>query len=274
MADKLQQWAQGCGIGCAALVAVSVIGVVGLTLSMRASFDDATADRAVLTERYGESGSYTPAADGAVAADRVAAFLTVREALREVHAEVERVDREMGDFEKLAEDEEPPMRVALPAVFRMSRAMMGLPKRFGEIESVRNRALVEAGMGLGEYTYIYVMAYHDELVDPSADARLFVSSAASSRVREELRGMIRRQLETARAAFGDEDPRVAALAGELAALEADPERIPWADGLPAGIAAGFAPFRDRLEAGYSAAAAEFDLLNSTVKHGGLTITMD
>jgi hypothetical protein len=274
VSETARQWAQGCAIGCAALVAVSVVGVVGLTLSMRAAFNDATADRTVLTERYGEVGSYTPAADGSVAADRMAAFLTVREALREVHAEVMRVDGQMGDFERLAEDGEPPMRVALPAVVRMSKAMMGLPRVFGEIESARNRALVEVGMGLGEYTYIYAMAYHDELMDPAAGVHLFGSSAASSRVRDELRGMIRRQLDAARTALGDEDPRVAALAAELDALDGDAGRIPWADGLPPEIAAGFAPFRERLEAGYSAAAAELDLLNSSVKHGGLTITMD
>jgi hypothetical protein len=204
----------------------------------------------------------------------VAAFLTVREALAEIHGEIESVDREMGDFEELADDGEPPLRVALPAIARLTKSMIGLPKVFGEIEQVRNRALVEVDMGLGEYTYVYVMAYHDELVDPDDKVHLFSSSADNRRVREELRGMIRRQFEAAEAVGSKDDEWTAALAAELAALDADDDRIPWEDELPAIIAESFELRRERLDESYSAAAAEFELLNSTVKNGGLQITMD
>ena len=151
--------------------------------------------------------------------------------------------------------------------------MMGLPWVFGEIERTRNRGLVEAGMGLGEYTYIYVVAYHDELISPESESNLFSASATNSRVRADLRGMIERQLATARAERREDEELVTALAAEWDALEADDRRIPWQDGLPAQIADSFSDHRQRLDATYSAAAAEFELLNSTIRGGGLSIEM-
>jgi len=251
-----------------------VLAIVGMSLSMRSAFRDAHVDRVILEDRFGGEDGFTPAIDGTVAADRVEAFLAVREALAEIHAEVEAVDREMGDFESLADDGEPELRVALPAVARLTRSMLGLPWIFGEIERVRNRALVESGMGLGEYTYIFTVGYHDALVAPDAEVNMFNGSPANRRVRADLQGMLRRQLAAAEEALGEGDELVRALAAEVDALEVDDQRIPWQDGLPPSIAECFAPFRDRLDASYSAASAEFDLLNSTIKGGGFRIEMD
>jgi hypothetical protein len=268
------QWLKGCAFGCGGLAALVVLLIVAMSLSMRSAFRDAHVDRVILEDRFGGQDAFTPAIDGTVAEDRVAAFLTVRQALAEVHAEVEDVDREMGDFDSLADEGEPKLRVALPAVFRLTKSMMGLPWIFGEIERVRNRALVEAGMGLGEYTYIFVVAYHDFLVAPSSEVNLFSGSPANRRVRADLQGMIRRQLAAATSERGEEDELVAALAAEVDALQADDRRLPWQDGLPQAVADCFARDRDRLDATYSAASAEFDLLNSSIEGGGFRIEMN
>lgn len=274
MSESSGQWLKGCAYGCGGLVALFVLVIVGMSFSMRSAFRDAHVDRVILEDQYGGQDDYTPAADGSVADDRVAAFLAVRRALTEIHAEVEAVDREMGEFETLADDGEPKLSVALPAVARLTRSMLGLPWIFGEIERVRNRALVESGMGLGEYTYIFAVAYHDFLVAPESEVNMFSGSPANRRVRADLQGVLRRQLTVARSTFGDDDQRVRALAAEVDALAADDRRIPWQDGLPDAIAECFAPYRDRLDASYSAASAEFDLLNSTIKGGGFRIEMD
>ena len=47
---------------------------------------------------------------------------------------------------------------------------------------------------------------------------------------------------------------------ELESLEANPERIPWEDGLPEEFAAGLEPYRERLEVTYSPATNPFELL--------------
>jgi len=174
----------------------------------------------------------------------------------------------------LTDDGEPELRVALPAVFRLTKTMLGLPWVFGEIESVRNQSLVEVGMGIGEYTYIYVLAYHDQLVAPNDEANLFSASATNSRVRADLREMIRRQLADARTELPEDDDWVGVLEEETAVLDADSDRIPWQDGLPVQIADCFDSSRAALDAAYSAAAAEFELLNSTIRGGGMSIQMD
>lgn len=255
------------------MVLFSIFLLVGFTVSMRTAFNAAHEDRLLLTERFGTSTEFTPGFDGVITDDRIVAFLAVREALVEIHQELESVDREMGSFEELAGDGEPQLIVVLPAIARLTKSMIGLPKVFGEIEQTRNRALVETDMGLGEYTYIYVMAYHDELVAPDAEVNLFTAGADNKRVREDLRGMIRRQLEDAKAATSD-DEWIASLTTELAALDADEDRIPWEDVLPATIAECFEPRRERLTETYSAASAEFELLNSTLRNGGLQINME
>lgn len=273
MSESSGQWLKGCAMGCGGLVVLFVLFIVGMSVSMRTAFNDAHADREILVQQFGDVEVFTPAADGSVAPERVEAFLAVREALMEIHAEIEDVDHEMADFETIANGEEPPLKETLPAVFRLTRSMMGLPFVFGEIERTRNRALVDAGMGLGEYSYIYVVAYHDQELSDHDEANLFTASAANSRVRAELREMIGRQLEAARAEGADEG-LVASLAAEWGALEADDRRIPWQDGLPERIAASFAAHREAIDATYSAAAAEFALLNSTIRGGGMSIQMD
>ena len=274
MSESSHQWVRGCAFGCGGLVVLLVLALVGMSFSMRRAFDDAHADREVLEQQFGDSDAFTPAVDGIVSQGRVSAFLDVRTALAEVHGRIEGVDREMGDFEELTDDGEPELRVALPAVVRLTRSMMGLPWVFGEIERVRNHALVEGGMGIGEYTYIYVLAYHDELVTPKDQANLFSASATNSRVRTELREMIRRQLTAARTELPEDDEWVGVLEEELALLDSDQRRIPWQNGLPVQLARCFVPARDALDATYSAAAAEFELLNSTVRGGGMSIQMD
>lgn len=273
MSESSGQWLKGCAFGCGGLVVLCVLMIVGMSVSMRSAFDDAHEDRKTLVDRFGEDDAFVPSVDGSVAASRVEAFLAVRQALAGAHAEIEAVDREMAELESIEDGEEPPLREALPMVFRLTRSMMGLPWIFGEIERTRNRALVENGMGLGEYSYIFVMAYHDQIVDPSEEAVLFSSSAAGARVRAELRGMVERQLLAAEAEVPPDESLVTALAAEIEALEADAARILWQDGLPEPIAASFVGYRDRLDAAYSTAAAEFELLNSSIEGGGLRIEM-
>lgn len=275
MSDSSGQWVKGCAIGCGAIALIVVLFMVGMTFSVRSAFDDAQRDRETLASEHGARDSYTPPVTGVVAPDRVEAFLRVRDAMAGALGGIEAIDHEMGEFEQLADnDEPPPMRVALPAIARLTKTMFGMPWVLGDIERTRNRALVDNGMGLGEYSYLYFVAFHDRIVDPGAGSQLFGDSAVNRRVRSELRAMLHRQRDAAAAELPDNDPWLAALDREVAALDGDHSRIPWQNGLPEPISSGLAPFGDRIDATYSAAAAELELLNSTVGGGGLNIQMN
>jgi hypothetical protein len=256
------------------VVVLAVLAVVGMSVSMRSAFDDAADDRQALALRFDGVEGYTPDVDGVVARERVERFLAVREAISSVEGDFEALDDEAAEFEALGEDGRPPMRVALPAVVRMTRAMIGMPWLLGDLERTRNRALLDVDMGLGEYVYIYCVAYHGRELVPGTTSMLSDSKAINGRIRRELRLMIRRQLAAARSELAENDPWRERLAAEVEALDEDPSRIPWQDGLPPAIEASLAPFRDRLDAMYSAPAAEFELLNSSIEAGGLRISME
>jgi hypothetical protein len=274
MSETGGRWLKGCALGCGGALVLFVLFIVGLSFSMRSTFDEAHDHRQILEERFGDHDRFTPSADGVVRPDRIEAFLTVRDALTGIHGEIEAADSEVGKLDELDANGEPTASEALPVIFHLTKEMMGLPWLFGEIERTRNRALVEADMGLGEYTYLYVIAYHGWLSTSTDETHLFSGSADNRRVRAELRGMLNRQLESTTTEPLDDDGWVETLGAEVAALERDPDRLIWQDGLPERIARSFDPYRDRLETTFSPAAAEFELLNSTIRGGGLSIEMN
>ena len=159
-----------------------------------------------------------------------------------------------------------------------------LPSMFDFIDE-RNLALAEAQMGVGEYLYIYSLAYYSWLGKDPADGPSFTVSdheedsdgdgvrfrwtgdgRGSSGDPEEVRArrgreirrylndiqgrMLANQLDAARGR-GLADDWLARLEAERAALDVSADRLMWEDGLPEAVAAAFAPFRDRLEAAYS-----------------------
>jgi hypothetical protein len=241
MASTTRKWLAGCGVGCGGLVLVLiVIGVIGSSLLMN-QFDEAIATREELEQRFGEQADYTPPPDGAVGPERLEAFLAVREAAMTACA----------SFTRTAAD------------FR------------GMDDRARNGALAAAGMGLGEYTYLYVVAYGDSLRSLPPDAALFGQEGVGLRAREVLRTMLRNQLAALATAGSDAEPADGwrrEQQAEIDRLEAEPDRLPWQDGLPPALAASLAPYRGRLGAAFCAATAGLELTRSRKR--GLSITSD
>jgi hypothetical protein len=159
------------------------------------------------------------------------------------------------------------------------RAGMGLVPRLIGFYTDRAGALLECEMGTGEYLYLYVLTYYAWLEKSPADGPPFqlvgddeqgrgwkseFGDADEAEVRERrlervlprlnrlALPMLRNQLAALDASDSpiDTDWREA-LAAEIRAVEADPDRLPWQDGLPAVAATSLAPYRDRLAASYS-----------------------
>jgi hypothetical protein len=120
----------------------------------------------------------------------------------------------------------------------------------GEFFRARNDALAEVDMGLGEYTYLYALSGRED--------RSF-----SNRVQSDLRRMLDNQ-RTAIDAL-DEEAVVEfrdLLDREIAALENDPQRLPWQEGLPPQIEASLAPYRDEIEALFCPDAFGLELMRN------------
>jgi len=233
---RFSRWWRGCAIGCGA-VAVLVVLTVGVgTFVMQRSFREAIDTREELEQVHGPTDSFTPAADGTIPPDRIEAFLHVRRSVHEACGELEESSVRLEALDELDDDVEPTGREVRSALWGGMKAAFGMGSRMGEFFRTRNAALAEVDMGLGEYTYLYVVSGRED--------RSF-----SERVESDLRQMLRNQ-RTAIDTLG-EGPVVEfrdLLDREIDALESDADRLPWQDGLPPQIEASLAPYRAELEA--------------------------
>lgn len=274
MAGSAQKWLLGCGIGCGLallLVALLIGGGVYFFRDVADSFKGAGDRGLALQERFGEPGQYTPPPAGAVPPSRMEAFLAVRDTLA---SDRERFARTFASFEALQQHERSGRR-DFAAVLHAVRGGLALAPLMGDFLERRNEALAAHDMGLGEYAYIYTLAYHVHLGHPASDGPRDVKVGDDEHLRNmrpRLRGALLSMLRNQLAAVEREAPRagnawVDSLRAEIAALQADPARLPWQDGLPPAIAASMAPHHERLAATYEPLSNPFELA-WTARGGG------
>lgn len=259
MDEQTRSIVRGCAIGCgAALALITVLGTLGVLRVVR-TFQSAADAQDELAVQPGTAEEFTPAADGSIPDERIEAFLTVRRGLAGACDRFAANTAAMVQLDTLDREETPRRIEILRAAGRATRGAMRVAPSMGELFEQRNRLLLEAGMGLDEYSYLYVVAYHEQLTGERPRTGILTGSPINRRIHGVLADMIARQLETARAA-GLPDGRVAALEREHAALVADEARIPWQEGLPDDLRRSLAPFREVLDASFCGAATELELL--------------
>ncbi len=247
-----QKWLIGCGLGCGVIGLLLMLGLFGGSYVVMHPFRSAIEVRETLDEKYGQQDEFTPAVDGAVSPDRMEIFLKVREKVMELCAEFEQTD---GQFKRLDELHDDASKTEiLGEFFSLTKTVLNMGPMMGEFFSARNGALLAAGMGRGEYTYIYVLAYRDRLRPPvggnSESQQLH--SQPNERVRRVLTQMLRNQLAALEVQISTAGDTTLAdirrvLLGELSKLENDPHRIPWQDNLPPAVAASLEPYRLQLD---------------------------
>jgi len=274
MASTTSKVLAGCGVGCLLViimgVGVSFMGYRWVKDTTEAVEEAGRIERE-LEEQYGQARAFVPALGPGVPSVRMEVFLAVRETLTGPRDELSAAVAGLAGV-----DGEPGIGNGL----RAARAGISLGPRVLEFANARNRALLEAGMGVGEYTWIYWFTYIAWLGHPADDSSLHevVESHNSGdgsvqiyidggmepeqitwRLRRDVTAMLRNlQVEL------ESDPAqadlLAAVTTEMAELGADPDRVPWQSDLPEVFAVGLEPYRERLEATYSKAANPFELV--------------
>jgi hypothetical protein len=272
MAGNTRKWLLGCGLGCGGLIVLAIGGPIVLGLFMMPPLDRAIDAQKELAAALGAPGDYQPPA-GPVAADRLEAFLAVRRAVMPNCAAFEEFARDMGRMDDLGSQSDRPAGGELfRAITSVTGSVLGLVGDIGKLNEVRNRALLEQRMGLGEYTWIYTLAYHSWLGHPipdRADADDGGGDGARvERLRATVLGLMRRHADALDAA-GAKAP--ASLWREEAdRMERAAAEIPFGPGgLPADYAAAFTARGDELRATWCAAMAEYEL--GEVRRKGLTV---
>jgi hypothetical protein len=281
-----RNWLVGCGIGCGLMLLAGIAIPAACVMFFRGTMQDleqADASREALEEQFGAAEEFVPWPDGTVPADRVEAFLRVREATQPARASLgERFNQlaaAAGEAEKV---EQQGVLEKLRFGLGMAKTGMGMAPDIGAFFDTRNAALLEAGMGLGEYTYLYTLSYYallehspdegpgDKLEQSPVDVDTGIN-AGSGRVRRELREMLQHQLAALPA---EADPHWReALTAEVAALAGERRRLPWQTGLPHALQASLEPYRERLAATYDPATNPLELARNE-KRGPFSYTVD
>lgn len=277
MAGTGKKWAIGCGIGCGAFLLI--IGLLvgggifaGKRIQERAETMESSFE-AVKVE-FGASTDFTPPAGGFVGPDRMEAFFAAREAMAPLRADLDRtlitLDGDANFLEKAR------------AGFKL------IPELMDFIED-RNHALTEAGMGLGEYQYVYTLLAYALCEKDLADGPKFTlvsnedendgdgwnfntgdedeEDVRERRIRD-LRRMINdfqvrvmeNQLKAVDGEFVDgssmdlggldRESWRSQLEAELGSLREERLKLMWEDGLPDHLAASLEPYRTRFEESY------------------------
>lgn len=265
MEDKTKGCLKQTAIGCGVLIVLAIALPFVLGVMMMGPFKRAVDARLAIEEQFGPQEAYAPPASGAPSADRIEAFLDIRRGLTAQCADLTAAEDQVRKMERFDQQDEVDRMEVMKEVFTLTRNMMGVGPVLGNLYEVRNQSLLDAGMGLGEYTYIFAVAYHDRLLDAPEAEQLFGPAVTNRRIRRALRSMLENQLEVVRSNGGAEG-EVSAIEAEIAAMEADQKRIPWQDGLPPAITEALSPYRTELDTLFCPAMAPLELMINE-RHG-------
>jgi hypothetical protein len=281
--NTTKKWLVGCGIGCAVIILILIVlGVGGYVFfkNLIGDFQEQEELMATLTERYGEIGDFQPEPDGSIGPSRIEAFISVRDAFAPFREKLEISMQELQDRAGQSEVE-----VKKPKnIFEMVKLGFGLVPQIAEFMKFRNQALLDAEMGMGEYYYIYAIAYFSWLgklpedgpdfeVSGEEDRGIRMDEADIQEIREERRDSMLRRLHRTllpmlknqheklltRGASETQSEWEGLLKAEIQAMEDDRFRLPWEDGLPDMTKASLEPYRDRLDQSYNAMTNPFEL---------------
>jgi len=269
---------KGLGIGCALLVIATflVIGSGAYVLKrINGDYREVRGSQERLFAELGDPTAFTPENGGLPTAERIDVFLDVRRELGEWR---ESTAVMLADFLLLKQKKEE--KGGLLAVYRLARGGGDLASHLARYWNARNKMLLDHGMGLGEYAYLYSLAYYAYLgYDPGDGVRKlgleFEEEAGSltlrndsptdadrrdrawARIHHLVTPMLQRAAETA----GDTAPGwQQALDEELALLLESPLRYPWRDGAPRPLSDAFRDRRRELEQMYDVAVNPMELL--------------
>ena len=254
-------WLKIGGIGCGIIVLLAVVAAVATVSLTYRGYQRALDVRLEVDRRYGAPDTYRLPAGGAMGPDRMRRFVAIRESLLPQCAVVTETTGAFKRVDAAARESRPDVGALFGRVWQAARRMPSLGRTFGSYVTARNQALLQHGMGLGEYTWIYVTGYFGLL--GQAPARVLDGENRrkifEDRVFPEIAKIVQRHIEDAHLTSG---PWVE----ELARLRQDHARIPFTDGLPPDLAASFEPYRQALAAAACPAAAELDV-TVTVRRG-------
>jgi hypothetical protein len=260
MAGSGRKWLVGCGVGCAVTALLAIVVTVGGGIILTRPFTRAADSQQELNERFGAREDFQPSL-ATFERDRLKAFMAVRRELVPICAEFEAVAAKFAAVEKLDEGgDDPSAGEAIRTVLPVIGAAFGIAGKIGRHNELRNRALLDQDMSLGEYVWYYVLVYNSWL-GYAPNQEFDDSEGAGDYTRSERR-VILALLEHHAEALRDAGRTAEAdlWAAEAGAILDSPTGVPFGPGgLPEAYARFLEPWRGKLEPSYCAATSSFEL---------------
>ncbi|MGD2245401.1 MAG: hypothetical protein PVI11_02520 [Candidatus Aminicenantes bacterium] len=271
--SSTKKWLIGCGIGCGAVLLIVIILVMGGFFYVRnivEGFKSSEVLMDTLVEQHGQIQEYSPSPDGEIKAQRLEAFLAVRDAIIPAREELETSLRILQD-----RDEEGLSEEERGGVIKKITTGFGMIGQIADFHKARIQALLDTGMGMGEYYYIYTIVYYSWLEKSVLDGHDFQirgddegyrfnewQDEESEEIRRDmtlrwlhrillpmLHNQHQKLIESDLRGISKQWPEE--LETEIEAMESNRYRLVWQDGLPEITKRSLEPFRGRLDASYS-----------------------
>lgn len=271
-----RRFLKAAGIGCGVLAALVVLGMILVWLQFSILSRRAVETREQVERAFPTQADFTPWLDDAIPPVSMEKFLAVRRSLQPLCEEFAGL---RGGFESLerrttamqGEMDDETKKEEMKSVAKEGGSvlwrMIALGKNLGRYSIARNEALIRNELGLGEYTWIYVISYYAWMghrpqrfpIAKEEGPRIF-----QDRVLGQVWAMAGRHVRELEASTGDVSPpeRLAAWRAELAARSVSPGRIPFQDGLPERMAASLRPHRAELESLFCPETSELDVMRT------------
>jgi len=269
VAGSGKKWLVGCGVGCGAVVLLGILLSVGGSLYMMRPFNQAIDVQKELVAEYGPREAYIPGPQG-ITSDRLEAFLAVRRAVMPMCEEFRKIADSFAAMDELDKGgQEPSKGEMFKAVGNLTGDIFGMVGNMGRFTQLRNQALLDQGMGLGEYIWIYVLVYNSwKGHRPNQDIDGQSERGFSTSERKVILRLVRNHAEAlAEAGLTDQ-----ALLWEKEAglMERTETGVPFKDGgLPQEMIRGFLPYEKKLDNLYCEATSSFEL--NRIQKKGLSI---
>lgn len=215
-----------------------------------------------LNERYDWANKYTPPIDGSVSPQRLQAFIRVRQAVQPNCADYQGILDDLIGLETIEANQK------MSPVKKVSKGIGGVINIFSvgpkllEFLETRNRSLLAEEMGLGEYIYLYLAAYGEQLANESASPYSGMDEAyISPRARDEFVQILGNQLVALEAAGQETSSEglIADLRGEIEALKDGSHSSPWPNGPAGKTRESLAPYQEQLADLYCSGIVEIEL---------------
>jgi len=152
----VEEKTRGClkqtAIGCVVLIVLAIVFPIVFGVMMMSPFNRAIESRNAIEQRFGPQEAFVPPPAGAPAPDRIEAFLDVRRTLAVTCADFSQMEEQVRKLEAFDDQDEVSRIDVVTQTLSTTRSMMGMGPLIGNFYETRNQSLLDAEMGLGEYT--------------------------------------------------------------------------------------------------------------------------